>query len=156
MLLDIQSVSQILVKQLVYILTALEYSGFKLDFTVSLLSLATFAYLIGTDPTQHAPVPVGRNASGCAQRFGRLKKALQKDMDALKNGMPVPKPRASAKPRVVRLTRHPRSAVAVVPRRSMSLSPSPSLSLQSSRRLRPSLRKWVALKRSSRRFDDVA
>lgn len=34
-------------------------------------------------------MPVGRNASGCAQRVARLKKSLKNDMDALKNGMPV-------------------------------------------------------------------
>lgn len=42
-----------------------------------------------TNNLQNAPVPVGRNASGCSQRVNRLKKSLKNDMDALKNGMPV-------------------------------------------------------------------
>ncbi|KAJ4312076.1 hypothetical protein N0V94_007641 [Neodidymelliopsis sp. IMI 364377] len=55
---------------LVYLLSTIEYSNIKLDFI-------------------NAPHPPGRNASGCAQKIGRVKKALKKEIEALKSGVPV-------------------------------------------------------------------
>ncbi|KAF9696751.1 hypothetical protein EKO04_005590 [Ascochyta lentis] len=49
---------------LVYILGAIEHSNAKIDFS-------------------NAPVPAGRNASGCVQKIGRVKNALRKEIDAL-------------------------------------------------------------------------
>ena len=42
-----------------------------------------------TDRLQNAPAPAGRNASGCAQKIMKLKKALKKDIEALKNGTAI-------------------------------------------------------------------
>ncbi|KAH7390590.1 hypothetical protein BKA66DRAFT_568530 [Pyrenochaeta sp. MPI-SDFR-AT-0127] len=54
---------------LVYLLSAIEHSNLKIDFAA-------------------APVPFGRNANGCSQKFHRIKHALRSEIDALKSGEP--------------------------------------------------------------------
>ncbi|KAF1916185.1 hypothetical protein BDU57DRAFT_529301 [Ampelomyces quisqualis] len=52
---------------LVYLLSAIDHHGTKIDF-------------------HSAPAPAGRNASGCSQKMGKIKKALQAEIDAIQNG----------------------------------------------------------------------
>ncbi|KZM22300.1 uncharacterized protein EKO05_0000186 [Ascochyta rabiei] len=52
---------------LVYILSVIEHSKVTINYA-------------------NAPAPAGRNSSGCAQKMGKLKKALRKEIDAVKNG----------------------------------------------------------------------
>ncbi|KAF1848512.1 uncharacterized protein K460DRAFT_250109, partial [Cucurbitaria berberidis CBS 394.84] len=69
---------------LVYLLSAMEHSSLKIDFAT-------------------APVPFGRNASGCMQKIGKMKTALRAEIDALKAGEPIPAaegtPKKKATPR---------------------------------------------------------
>ncbi|KAH7091257.1 hypothetical protein FB567DRAFT_518293 [Paraphoma chrysanthemicola] len=55
---------------LVYLLSAIEYTGQKIDFA-------------------NAPAPVGRNSNGCAQKMAKVKKTLQPEIDAIKNGQVI-------------------------------------------------------------------
>ncbi|KAH7081542.1 hypothetical protein BKA63DRAFT_210953 [Paraphoma chrysanthemicola] len=55
---------------LVYLLSAIGYTGQKFDFA-------------------NAPAPVGRNSNGCAQKMAKVKKALQPEIDTIKNGQVI-------------------------------------------------------------------
>jgi hypothetical protein len=76
------------VTQLVYLLSAIEHSGTKIDFAVSLNTRTRFPILKLTH-LQNAPAPVGRNANGCVQKMFKIKNALRAEIDAIKNGDPL-------------------------------------------------------------------
>lgn len=42
-----------------------------------------------TNVLQSAPVPAGRNVSGCTQKIRKVKNALKAEIDALKAGIPI-------------------------------------------------------------------
>ncbi|CBY02220.1 hypothetical protein IAQ61_006806 [Plenodomus lingam] len=56
---------------LVYILSGMEHSKFKIDYS-------------------NAPIPVGRSADGIRQKINKLVLALKPEMDALKGGQSLP------------------------------------------------------------------
>ncbi|KAJ4375078.1 hypothetical protein N0V83_002158 [Neocucurbitaria cava] len=64
-------------EMLVYIFSAMEHGNLKIDFN-------------------KAPVPAGRNASGCSQKFGRMVRGLRAEIDALQAGLPLPSTTAAA------------------------------------------------------------
>lgn len=70
-------------------LSAIEYSGLKIDYAVSTAHSTLLPHHRHTNDLQNAPTPAGRNASGCAQKIGKVKKALKNDIEALKAGLPV-------------------------------------------------------------------
>ncbi|KAI8938765.1 hypothetical protein NX059_004631 [Plenodomus lindquistii] len=69
---------------LVYVLSGMEYSQFKIDYN-------------------NAPIPAGRNANGIRQKINKLLIALKPELDALKAGEPLPTvegtPKKTATPR---------------------------------------------------------
>lgn len=68
--------------QIVYLLSAIDHHKVKIDFHVSHTLAHTDS---GTTLThcQSAPAPAGRNQSGCSQKMGKIKKALQAEIDAV-------------------------------------------------------------------------
>ncbi|KAF2819726.1 hypothetical protein CC86DRAFT_412652 [Ophiobolus disseminans] len=54
---------------LVYVLSAIEFSGVKVDYP-------------------NAPTPAGRNIRGCTQKISKVKIAYRTEIEAIKNGKP--------------------------------------------------------------------
>ncbi|KAF2853945.1 hypothetical protein T440DRAFT_496772 [Plenodomus tracheiphilus IPT5] len=63
---------------LVYVLSGMEHSHFKIDYN-------------------NAPIPAGRNANGIRQKINKMLIALKPELDALKAGQPLPTTEATPK-----------------------------------------------------------
>lgn len=77
--------------QLVYLLSAIDHHKIKIDFHVSHILAHTDRGPVLTH-CQSAPTPAGRNQSGCSQKMGKIKKALQAEIDAVQKGKSIDTP----------------------------------------------------------------
>ncbi|KAF3045248.1 hypothetical protein E8E12_011047 [Didymella heteroderae] len=96
-------------ERLTYLLSLIEHSDTKFNFKASIDLPSVHNYKDTTDTAQTAPLPAGRTVIACERMVGRLKNTLKDDLEALKNGTPLPTSNAGETPKATpRKTATPR------------------------------------------------